>query len=185
MNQENKNSFRYTFKMRPSPNCCQVSITVDKDLKTVIRDNNNHNHNPMCDKELESYIGLQSVKIDVEKNPTVSAQATHTKMHSGFIDKGLTYQDLSQYFPSFQTCGRALFKRKAKKHPQQTAELNELELLDEYKLTTNKCEFLRYDNKNIEDRMLIFVCDEALDVMSKSPQWFIDETFKSAPESIF
>jgi hypothetical protein len=44
-------------------------------------------------------------------------------MHSDLINKGLSFQDVSQYFPSFQTCGRALFKRKAKKKLKQTEQL--------------------------------------------------------------
>ena len=33
--------------------------------------------------------------------------------------------------------------------------------------------------------MFIFVTDEALDVLARSPQWFADGTFKLCPELFF
>ncbi|CAF1119281.1 unnamed protein product, partial [Brachionus calyciflorus] len=42
--------------------------------------------------------------------------------------------------------------------------------------------FLRYDNKSELNRIIIFIDDKLLKILSDSKQWFMDGTFKTAPK---
>ncbi|CAF0984577.1 unnamed protein product, partial [Brachionus calyciflorus] len=55
-------------------------------------------------------------------------------------------------------------------------DFDDLEINGDYALTSNKCEFLRYDKKS--------KTDQSLKILSESDEWFMDGTFKSAPKQL-
>ena len=44
--------------------------------------------------------------------------------------------------------------------------------------------FLRADNKSPDYRLIIFGCDQTLKILGDSKDWFMDGTFKCAPEQL-
>lgn len=54
----------------------------------------------------------------------------------------------------------------------------------DFSITNNNFQFLQYDNKSKEQRIIIFMDDESLRILSKSENWFMDGTFKTSPKQL-
>ena len=97
------------------------------------------------------------------------------------IQSGISEHTIAAKFKPFKTISNTLHKRRVNKLPTIPSDFSQLEITDEYCLTAKNQAFLRYDNKKLDNRVLIFIDDEALKILSESDEWYMDGTFKSAP----
>jgi hypothetical protein len=75
-------------------------------------------------------------------------------------------------------------KRRRELVPSFPKNINVLEITGDYGLTCDKRKFLRYDNKKEGNRIIIFVCNEPINLLAESTEWSCDGTFKTSPYKI-
>lgn len=88
------------------------------------------------------------------------------------IEANVSERTIATKFPSLKKISNTLQKKRVNKLSSTACDLPQFEIIDE---------FLRYDNKNPDQRIMIFFYEESLKIMSESDEWFLDGTFKSAP----
>ncbi len=60
----------------------------------------------------------------------------------------------------------------------------ELNINGEFALTTGGTPFLRYDNKSENNPIILLGCDQTIKIIREANDWFMDGTFKSAPDEL-
>ncbi|CAF1019025.1 unnamed protein product [Brachionus calyciflorus] len=70
-----------------------------------------------------------------------------------------------------------LQKIRSSKSQKEPKDLLDLDISGQYAVTNGNELFLRYDNKSRKNRIIIFVDNQCLKILSESDQWFMDSTF--------
>ena len=76
-------------------------------------------------------------------------------------------------------------QRKRAGNPLPVPQDKDFDIPPEYHQTTGGQQFLLFDSGHGEDRIIIFATDENIQLLAESPSWFMDGTFKTAPELFF
>ncbi|RNA23149.1 hypothetical protein BpHYR1_031079 [Brachionus plicatilis] len=83
--------------------------------------------------------------------------------------------------PTMKKISSCLKKIRAKSNEKKRENYSNLELTSEYSIMLKNEPDLKYDNKSCENRIMIFVDNESLKILSGAETWFIDGSFKCEP----
>ncbi|CAF0969509.1 unnamed protein product [Brachionus calyciflorus] len=83
--------------------------------------------------------------------------------------------------PTYKKMSPTLQKIRSSTSQKEPKDLLDLEISGQYAVTNGNEIFLRYDNKSRKNRIIIFVDNQYLKILSESDQWFMDGTFKCSP----
>lgn len=117
-------------------------------------------------------------------NPFKSVKNCYITAQKKLVNQQVPSESIAANFPSLNQIKSSLQKRKANMRPDEPEDFSDLEIADEYASTHRKTQFLRYDNQSLTRRLIIFVDDKALEILSESDLWFMDGTFKCAPRKL-
>ena len=98
------------------------------------------------------------------------------------IAQNIPERAIAAYFPDFNKISRTLNKIRSSNKPSIPEDFSSFELSGEYTKTSTQNEFLRYDNRSKTNRIMIFVDDGALKMLSEATDWYMDGTFKCSPK---
>lgn len=100
------------------------------------------------------------------------------------VNQHMPRELVASKFKKFEKLEPTLYRIRSSFIPQQPTELSTLELTNEFATIFNgevTHQFLQYDNKNNNNRILIFACPESIKALAQSNIWHIDGTFKTSP----
>ncbi|CAF0766649.1 unnamed protein product [Brachionus calyciflorus] len=158
---------------------CYASIRIKE--KKVIKEGGKHYHNSLTDAEIIFLQAGQDLKKEVSSDLSKSIQTCYNNTQVKLLQSGKPEYTIASKFTAFKTFSNTLHKRRGNKLPTISPDFTELEITGEYCLTAKNQAFLRYDNKKSINRILIFIDDESLKILSESDEWYMGGTFKSAP----
>ena len=107
----------------------------------------------------------------------------HTQGKADLVADGVdcVYLSMPKVFPSCDSLSRVLYRYRKENMPGPVQTTDDIVLIGEYAVCQDgHSRFLLLDT-NDEDRIICYGCDTCLHIMSKSPEWAIDGTFKSCP----
>ena len=89
--------------------------------------------------------------------------------------------DVQALMPREENCKKTMrYRRPAPPIPATLADVN---MLEEYTLTTNNAEFLQFDNgEAAQNRMLVFYSPESLERLTNAQTFFMDGNFSVVPQ---
>ena len=93
--------------------------------------------------------------------------------------------DIGEYIPFYTKFRGTLNKCREKVKPKLPQTQEKLRLSGDYLLTNEHNLFLRYDNLNMNQRMLIFMSNYGIEWAGESKMLFGDGTFKHTPDLSF
>lgn len=158
--------------------CCRAKIHVSNDR--IIRHVGEHTHGPNVD----------AVKANTLINDMVKQAETTQNSTRNIISSAVSTQEdgVLASLPSKSTISRRIqrARRRVNPCPPIPTARNGFSIPDSYTITTDGRRFLMYDS-GVDDheRILIYSSDEHMDAMVRNTNWFIDGTFKCAPEIFY
>ncbi|RNA02875.1 Ragulator complex LAMTOR3, partial [Brachionus plicatilis] len=158
---------------------CFASIRIKQNK--VVKQNGKHYHDSLTDSEIILLKSTQDLKKEVTADITKSIQKCYNNTQSQLVEQNVPKRMIAANLPQLKRIANTLHKKRGKKLPSIPNVFAELVIEGEYSLTTDKNQFLRYDNKSPDKRIIIFLDDQCLKIMSDSEEWFIDGTFKASP----
>ncbi|CAF0706422.1 unnamed protein product [Brachionus calyciflorus] len=162
---------------------CSASITIRNGDNSIKRYNENHSFNSLInDARVATNIAKQELKINVHRNKSKSLRECYNEAQRNLIAQNVPERAIAAYFPDFNKISRTLNKIRSSNKPSIPEDFSSFELSGEYTKTSTQNEFLRYDNRSKTNRIMIFVDDGALKMLSEATDWYMDGTFKSSPK---
>ena len=155
---------------------CKGLLRVDITDDTSILSSTPHSHLPS-----EAKVKVAAAKQEMKRKLLESSAAggnTHQEF-CGVLSK-LTPEE-RRNFGNAASVKRSFNRYAAQGRPNNPKSIDELEIVAPWSLDEDGCRFLIFDNKNNENRILIFGTDQCLRHLSASQFWFMDGTFKVAP----
>lgn len=154
-------------------NCCgRIKI-----LNDVITVTSHHNHAPDPEK-------IQVIKAGVEMRERAERELGRPRQIIRRATEGISMEAVA-LLPSYNACQRAIErKRKLVQEPQQTPRrVADIIISPALQLTLRGSPFLLWDSGDMDPhRILMFGTHENLNILQSHSHWFIDGTFKVAPE---
>jgi hypothetical protein len=137
-------------------------------------------YNKLCQSYLDKTNSLNSIKV-LYNDLLIKLQATYY------------HDEVSLYWRKWSTFKDSLLKRKKRFEEQginEDEETNHLvsndpDEIDPNILDLNNESILKYDNKQKDNRIMIFTIVHCLHFLSSCFQWHIDGTFKSCPKGFY
>ena len=155
---------------------CKGLLRVDiMDDKTILS-STPHSHLPS-----EAKVKVAAAKQAMKRKllDTSAAGGNTHQEFCGVLSK-LTPEE-RRNFGNAASVKRSFNRYTAQGRPKDPQSIEELEIVGPWSLDEDGRRFLVFDNKNNEDRTVIFGTDQCLKYLSESQYWFMDGTFKVAP----
>ena len=150
---QNKNSTKYV----RSNESCYASINLKDD--SVIKVSGKHLHDMLTDVEIKLLTAKLELKASVSTELSKSTAFHYKEMESKLIMPDIPARVIVAKMPSFKQMSSGLQKIRQKLIPTIPSDFSKLDTSGDFALTTNKKQFLRYDNRSYSNRIIIFVDD--------------------------
>ena len=150
----------------------------------MIRSTGQTGHNCLNDNQVKILIKGQELKKTVETNIAQTEQELFKVVQDELSADKVPHNVVAADFTSLLHQSSGLHKRRAKTLPSVPKNFVELDITGQFALTTGGMPFLRYDNKSENNRIILLVCDKTLKILGDSKDWYMDGTFKCAPEQL-
>ena len=150
----------------------------------MIRSAGRTGHNCLNDNQVKILIKGQELKKKVETNIAQTVQELFKVAQDELSADKVPDNVVAADFTSLLHQSSGLHKRRAKTLPSVPKNFVELDITGQFALTTGGMPFLRYDNKSENNRIILLVCDKTLKILGDSKDWYMDGTFKCAPEQL-
>ncbi|CAF0924498.1 unnamed protein product [Brachionus calyciflorus] len=172
------NNYNFWWKRQNKTRYASINFKDD----SVIKVSGKYLHDKLTDVEIKLLTAKQELKVSDSTELSKSTAFHYKEMESKLIMLDIPARVIAAKMPSFKQMSSGLQKIRQKLIPTIPSDFSKLDISGDYALTTNKKEFLRYDNKSNSNRIIIFVDDQSLEILCHSDQLFMDGTFKSAPK---
>ena len=139
-------------------------------------------NNILNDAKIATKKAEQELKYNVLSNKSKSIRECYNEAQSDLLTQRVPERAIAAYFPTYEKITNTLRKIRASKKLTIPADFSTLDVAGEFTITQSEKEFLRYDNKSKSNRIMIFVDDDAFEILSESSEWFMDGTFKCSPK---
>ena len=154
---------------------CLGAVTTDLQI-SEIRSSRQHSHETV-NGQVEVTKKLAEMKENIPNNRGQPGQILADTVQTCSLEARAALGNMD-------SIKRTIRRIKQGQRPNEPASLRELELPEDWENTTDHIPtpFLIYDNgPEAPSRMLVFGTEEGLRHLSRSPTWFMDGTFSSAP----
>ncbi|CAF0884612.1 unnamed protein product [Brachionus calyciflorus] len=176
------NTTRYVCCQK-TKNKCFATITIRNNDKSIKRYNDNHTCNAMLSEaKVAANIAKQELKMNVHGNKSKSLRECYNEAQRNLMTQNIPERAIAAHFPAFSKISSTLTKIRSSNKPPIPEDFSRLQITGDYTKTTANNEFLRYDNQSKTNRLMIFVDDESLKLLSEATDWFMDGTFKCSPK---
>ncbi|CAF1012757.1 unnamed protein product [Brachionus calyciflorus] len=122
------------------------------------------------------------MKKNVHTNRSKTLRECYNEAQRNFVTLSIPERVIAAYFPTFNKISGTLNKIRSSNKPSIPEDFTHFEKSGDYTRTKNHQEFLCYEKKSKERRIIIFVQNAALQMLSESTNWFMDGTFKCSPK---
>ena len=162
---------------RRTANTCKAKIHVLNDQ--VIRRVNEHTHNGNS-----ATVEASKIRSQMKKRARETEEPPQQIIS---IAVGLINDQASAAMPAVHHILRDLRRQRQRKgNPLPCPQDTRFDIPDEYQVTTDGKPFMMYDSGPGDgNRIIVFATEENIELLAHSPTWFMDGTFKTAPELFF
>ena len=178
---DNKNS-KYFVCVKPK---CGASITINNH-NIVIKESKKkkHEHYPLLNVQIDIELKLKELKNNIEINTSLNIHDEYNNIYRELNTK-YSKSELAEHWKQWDEIRGTLSYHREINRPAQPKDNEEVNLPPEYANQLDK-PFLRYNSTNNNtNQMLIFMSDEAIEILRKSTRWQLDGTFKSSPKQFY
>jgi hypothetical protein len=167
---------------------CKVNgIFIREYNSETIKQAHKDNHEPISDQKIFEIDFKLTMKDAIEQQPDNPVGQVYNEQQNAMIHKLGSVEAVADSLPQLIEIESGLIKHKKKKFvPVIPASIENINIVDEWKLCVDGKRFLAYHQKlsNDDDRpaMIIFVSDIGIKILSKSKRWHADGTFKVVPK---
>ena len=158
---------------------CPAVITIDAEMKKILAQNDNHNHEPMLPIESEYLIEIHDLK-NIAPDLCINEVKRRFELIYTKLDTKHGRKLISPFWKPWSSL-RSTFQKIVKKSQGNTVatKATDIQLAPNLITISNDKQFLReYDNCN-NSPFLLFLSDEARSCLAESQQWDFDGTFKA------
>ena len=154
---------------------CKAKLQILNDV--ILKETHEHSHAP----------DVTRAEVLRTKN-AIKRQATGTQDTAQQIITAVAQgisQEVATQLPHIRSIRRGIRRKRQGDAPAMPADRASIQIPDKYKNLPTGERFLQYDSGATDNRILIFATDNSLQLLSSSDHWFMDGTFKIAPELFF
>ncbi|CAF1099879.1 unnamed protein product [Brachionus calyciflorus] len=169
-------------------NSCRLTLSTNGETESdyvTAGPKREHFHEEVDLKKFTIKKITQEMKIEIEKQPCQFARNVYKNGIKSLTEQGLSHAEIASEIKSFERWRNTLNSRKSKKYGKLPKEIKDIDFTDErfkdYLTTTLDQPFFRYDNKDDVNRIVIYVSNTGLSILSQSDRIHADGTFDSAP----
>ena len=162
---------------------CNVRVSLDWREDMIIGFRGEHNHDSGLIESTVRKIVEEKVKSGTE-NPSVSPRSICENISSSILASDVGAPGLS-FMPSLKAVSMSLqrSRRKTMDYPPIPRSWEDMSLPDMFKVTADGLDFCLMESS--EQKMWAFASRSGLDVLKKSPDWYIDGTFEMVDCTLF
>ncbi|CAF1067278.1 unnamed protein product [Brachionus calyciflorus] len=177
-------NFRYqrTSKNGKSYRCCIRTCKAGGSLDNGLFKRNGKihaNHAEMSQIEIDKLLKVKELKKVAETDQTIKISASYTKCYSELATK-YPAEELAEVLKPCKNVKSTMYYHINKSKPASSVNINDIEINETYQSLFDK-RFLQYDNKNNNNRILIFISYIGFKILFGSKRWHFDGTFKASP----
>jgi len=160
-----------------------VKLTVRDDEVLVEPRHPKHGHFQVTDCEIACLKAIKKMKNDVSTNRANDDVSVIYNDAITHLTKILHFNliDINEYIKPYQQFRGTLNKCRDKVKPTNPKTQAELSLSGDYLLTNEHLPFMRYDNNNFDNRIIIFMSNFGVEWARESFMLFGDGTFLHTP----
>lgn len=140
-----------------------------------------HNHEQLSSEEITAKIAEHNLKQDIIKRPEANPETLYEQAQLTLVENNLSDKSISSLFTNYNQKKNTLNKIRARTFPKNPNFDCHFKIDKGYELTVEKKKFLQFDNKNPNNRIIIFFSEKTIKYLESSKYWFCDGTFKYCP----
>jgi hypothetical protein len=181
------NNFRYQKNGSDRPYYRCVNRACGASLKKVgngfERLTSYHCHNEETDCMIDLIIMGREINKYAKENPGSNLQAVYNDYYQKLATK-YAHEEIAENWKEYKKIRSRLSYHKKKSRPNNPTCIAEINLNEKYRNIFEK-PFLQFDNQDNNNRIIIFMSQVGLEILSKAKRWHFDGTFKTAPKLFY